>query len=264
MPFPIDKKYIEETESELNVKFPTEFKNRMIKSNGGELLISREFEFELHPFFDKSDRKRISRTCNHIGLETKNAREWNGFPENGIAIGADDFGNKLILTHNGNRNLSDELYFWNHETRKTEKIAESINKLNIKKSSFWRKIFGILLIIISLSSCKNEHFCTINENNAGKEVYDLEEASCFIALKMNKKASELNLIREALIAEENYMNNIGLISEKPNLESDVEIDINELAEYALNKEKIELTKNELLEIYDTEIEYLKFIGVVNK
>jgi hypothetical protein len=68
MPFPIDKKYIEETESELNVKFPTEFKNRMIKSNGGELLISREFEFELHPFFDKSDRKRISRTCNHIGL----------------------------------------------------------------------------------------------------------------------------------------------------------------------------------------------------
>jgi hypothetical protein len=140
MPFPVDEKYIEETESELNVKFPTEFKNRMIKLNGGELLISSEFEFELHPFFDKSDRKRISRTCNHIGLETKNAREWNGFPENGIAIGADGFGNKLILTHNGNGNLTDQLYFWNHETRKVEKIAESVNKLNIRESSLWEKL----------------------------------------------------------------------------------------------------------------------------
>ncbi|MEH1009504.1 SMI1/KNR4 family protein [Winogradskyella sp. ECml5-4] len=140
MPFPVDEKYIGETESELNVKFPTEFKNRMIKLNGGELLISSEFEFELHPFFDKSDRKRISRTCNHIGLETKNAREWNGFPENGIAIGADGFGNKLILTHNGNGNLTDQLYFWNHETRKVEKIAESVNKLNTKESSLWEKI----------------------------------------------------------------------------------------------------------------------------
>ncbi|NHN26194.1 SMI1/KNR4 family protein [Flavobacterium jejuense] len=139
MPFPIDEKYIKETESELNVEFPTEFKNRMIKSNGGE-LVTDEFEFELHPFFDKSDRKRISRTCNHIGLETKNAREWNGFPENGIAIGSDGFGNKLILTHNGNGNLTDELYFWNHETRKTEKIAESINKLYTDKSSLWGKI----------------------------------------------------------------------------------------------------------------------------
>ncbi len=140
MPFPLDEKYIQETESELNVKFPTEFKNRMIKSNGGELLISDEFEFELYPFFDKTDRKRISRTCNHIGLETKNARKWNGFPDNGIAIGADGYGNQLILTHNGNGNLTDELFFWNHETREVEKIAESINKLYVEKSSFWNKI----------------------------------------------------------------------------------------------------------------------------
>jgi len=140
MPFPIDKKYIGETESELNVKFPSEFKKRMIKSNGGELLISNEFEFELHPFLDKSNRKRISRTCNHIGLETKNAFEWNGFPKNGIAIGADGFGNKLILTHNGNGDLTDELHFWNHETKKAEKIAESINKLYTNKSSLWMEI----------------------------------------------------------------------------------------------------------------------------
>jgi len=139
MPFPIDEKYVIETESELNVKFPNGFKTRMIKINGGE-LITDEFEFELYPFFDKSDKKRISRTCNHIGLETKNAREWNGFPANGIAIGADGFGNQLILTHNGNGNLTDKLYFWNHETREVEKIAESINKLYVEKSSIWNRI----------------------------------------------------------------------------------------------------------------------------
>ena len=59
MPFPIDKKQIIETESDLNVKFPIEFKSRMMKSNGGE-LVTEEFEFGLYPFFDKSDQKRIT------------------------------------------------------------------------------------------------------------------------------------------------------------------------------------------------------------
>ncbi len=114
----------------------------------------------------------------------------------------------------------------------------------------------------------NESICSVNENNVGKQIYDLNEATCFIALKLNKKASDLNLIRDALIAEENYMNNIGLISENPNSENEtepnVELDVNELAEYALNQEKVDLTKENLLEIYDTEIEYLKFIGVVDE
>jgi hypothetical protein len=129
MPFPIDEKYIIETESELNVKFPAKFKNRMVKSNGGE-LITDKFEFELYPFFDKSDRKRIGRTCNHIGLETKNAREWNTFPKNGIAIGSDGFGNLIILTHSGNGVLTDKIYLWNHENAEFQKISESINELD--------------------------------------------------------------------------------------------------------------------------------------
>ncbi len=146
MPFPVDEKYILETESELKVTFPNEFKSRMIKINGGEITINR-VGFDLHPFFDKSDRKRISRTCNHIGLETKNAREWNGFPENGIAIGFDGYGNLLILRHDGNGILEDMIYFWNHETGEIEKIAESINRLYVEKAnhsdheiSIWNRI----------------------------------------------------------------------------------------------------------------------------
>jgi hypothetical protein len=108
----------------------------------------------------------------------------------------------------------------------------------------------------------------VNENNAGKQIYDLDEATCFIALKLNKKKSDLNLISSALVAEENYMNKIGLISENPSEESEsesnAEMDITEMVEYALNEEKVNLTKEELLEIYDTEIEYLIFIGAVDE
>ncbi len=126
----------------------------------------------------------------------------------------------------------------------------------------------LILTLLSFFGNKSEPICTINENNAGKQIYDLDEATCFVALKLNKNKSDLPLIRSALIAEENYMNKIGLISENTNSESqsesNAEMDINEMVEYALNEGKVELTKEELLEIYDTEIEYLIFIGVVDE
>ena len=127
MPFPVKEKYIAETESELNVKFPPDFKNRMINSNGGE-IDSDDYFFQLHPFFDKSDKKRISRTCNHIALETKNAKGWKEFPENAIVIGDGGSGDLLFLQHNGNGILSDEIYLWDHG--EIEKIAESIKELD--------------------------------------------------------------------------------------------------------------------------------------
>ena len=99
------------------------------------------------------------------------------------------------------------------------------------------------MTLLSFFNCKNEPICTVNENNAGKQIYDLDEATCFIALKLNKKKSDLNLIRSALIAEENYMNKIGLISENPNPESEsesnAEMDTNQMVEYAINEEKVE-------------------------
>ncbi|WP_111685612.1 SMI1/KNR4 family protein [Winogradskyella tangerina] len=127
MPFPVDEKYIIETESELSVKFPTDFKKRMMEENGGEIE-SEDFYFQIHPFFDKSDKKRISRTCNHIGLETKNARQWNDFPENGIVIGDGGSGDLIFLQHNGDGILTDEVYLWDHG--EIEKIAETINEFD--------------------------------------------------------------------------------------------------------------------------------------
>ena len=94
MPFPVEEKYIQQTEEELQVLFPEAFKKRMMKENGGE---TPDEEFQLFPFWDKSDRKRLSRTSNNISLETKNAKNWSGFPNNSIAIGVDGYGNLLIL-----------------------------------------------------------------------------------------------------------------------------------------------------------------------
>ena len=63
MAFPVDEKYIENAEIELGVKFPDSFRKKMMKVNGGGVEVSTDY-FELHPFYDASDKKRIKRTCN--------------------------------------------------------------------------------------------------------------------------------------------------------------------------------------------------------
>lgn len=63
MPFPLDEKYIIETEKELDILFLGSFKVKMMQENGGELVIA-DNDWQLYPFFDKSDKKRINRTCN--------------------------------------------------------------------------------------------------------------------------------------------------------------------------------------------------------
>ncbi|MDY3317384.1 SMI1/KNR4 family protein [Riemerella anatipestifer] len=131
MPFPVDIKYINETEQEFQLEFPDKFKLKMIKENGGE-LITEEEDWQLFPFFDKSDKKRISRTCNHIGLETKRAKEWKDFPKNGVAIASNGCGDFLVLlpTVENEKKLGEEIFCWIHETGELEKVAENIEELN--------------------------------------------------------------------------------------------------------------------------------------
>lgn len=146
MAFPIEEKYILEVQSEMNVVFPLAFKKRMLKLNGGESIIMKQ-EFELYPFFDKSDNKRIRRTCNHIALETKNARECTGFSKNTIAIGADGSGNQIILLHDGDGILKDEIYFWNHELGDIKMLAKThILSTENTDNSIWQRIKAILKI----------------------------------------------------------------------------------------------------------------------
>jgi len=131
MPFPVEEKYIVEAENELKVKFPISFRNKMKDSNGGEIEIEDDV-WNLFPFFfDKSDKKRISRTCNDIIKETKISKEWNGFPDNAVAIGENGCGDKLvfILKTENTQELDKTIYVWQHENNKLIKVADTFNKL---------------------------------------------------------------------------------------------------------------------------------------
>jgi hypothetical protein len=130
MPFPVDLKYIQDTEEELGLSFPDIFKQKMVIENGG-VFLTEEDEWQLFPFFDRSDNKRISRTNNHIILETKQAKEWNDFPENGVAIGNNGYGDYLVLLTNENdkKQLKDWIFLWSHDTGELKKLADSIKEL---------------------------------------------------------------------------------------------------------------------------------------
>ena len=130
MPFQLDKKHIEEKENEIGITFPTSFKKKMLTKNGGELFIEDEVWF-LHPFFDKTNNKTISRTCNHIGLETKIANKYINFPKQAIVIGENGGGDKVIMLPDSKdlNMLSDYIYIWLHETGDIQKVGDNINDL---------------------------------------------------------------------------------------------------------------------------------------
>jgi hypothetical protein len=130
MPFPLDKKCIDNTQIELGVTFPKRFVQKMLDENGGEVFTDDD-GWTLYPFFDKTHNKRISRTCNHIGLETKKAKEWTTFPGSAIAIGANGTGDQLILLPDPTnvKMLLEDIYIWQHETGDIIKVADSITEL---------------------------------------------------------------------------------------------------------------------------------------
>jgi hypothetical protein len=101
MPFPVEGKWIAQTESKLGVRFPASFVTAMSKMNGGSVK-TRVDQFELFPFLDGSDRKRIARTCGSIDRET-------------IAAQPDT--------------LEHVIYWWDHETREIEPVADDFGAL---------------------------------------------------------------------------------------------------------------------------------------
>ena len=65
MPFNLAEDKLAETEAILEAKLPKDYREAMKLDNGGEAT-TEEDDWELYPIKDTSDRKRMSRTCNHI------------------------------------------------------------------------------------------------------------------------------------------------------------------------------------------------------
>ena len=130
MPFPVDIQYVSATERRLGVVFPSSFKVAMVARNGGTVG-SDDDAWELHPFRDESDNKRLARTCNDIEYETRTRQKWAGFPEDAVEIGANGAGDALIfLRLSGEPDLLDPIvYWWDHETGEVHQLAEDFAEL---------------------------------------------------------------------------------------------------------------------------------------
>ena len=113
------------------MRFPASFVTAMSKMNGG-FVRTRIDEFQLFPFLDASDRKRIQRTCGSIDCETNTARkDWYGFPPDAVAIGANGGGDLLILMPMPAQpdTLQHTVYWWDHETGQSEPVADDFSEL---------------------------------------------------------------------------------------------------------------------------------------
>lgn len=128
MAFPVEEKFIEKAEAELGAKFPASFREKMMRLNGGGVEVDTDY-FELHPFYDTSDKKRIKRTCNSIVHETKTARDYYRLPKNLIVIGDNGGGDVLVYKIKENGEIEPTVYWFDHETEELVFAAGDFSEL---------------------------------------------------------------------------------------------------------------------------------------
>lgn len=124
MAFPVEERFIVETEKKLGMSLPQDYVKKMMEENGGEVQTPPD-AWVLYPIFDTSDKKRLKRTCNDVVRETQGARDWTGFPEDAVAIGGNGSGDQLVLLQDKNSpdKLGDEVFWWDHETGALNLVA---------------------------------------------------------------------------------------------------------------------------------------------
>ena len=123
MAFPTTQAMIERAEKLLGASLPAPYVTRLLRENGGEVSAAGDI-WQLFPVLDDSDRKRVSRTANHILRETQVARKWPGFPPAALAIGANGSGDLLVLLRAENCYV-EPVFWWDHETGRLNGAANS-------------------------------------------------------------------------------------------------------------------------------------------
>ena len=128
MPFPITVAQIAKTEAKTGFTFPRGMKSRFTRDNGGEVEAGGDC-WQLIPFLDNTDRKRLARSCNDIVRETARMREWRGFPADAFVVAQNGGGDYLIIRPDadGSKQLGEMVYFRDHETGEHEPILKSLD-----------------------------------------------------------------------------------------------------------------------------------------
>ncbi len=127
MPFDLPDEQLAQTEKLLDAKLPHEYSEAMKIDNGGEAS-TEEDHWELYPIKDSSDRKRISRTCNHIISETESCKGFGNFPENAISIASNGLGDQMVFLKENNL-YKNTVYLWLHETGELQKLADNFSAI---------------------------------------------------------------------------------------------------------------------------------------
>lgn len=100
MPFDLSEPFMLAAESKLGATLPAAYRSAMLRSNGGELSVDDD-DWMLYPIADTSDRKRLSRTANHVIKETQVCRQWPDFPRDALAIASNGAGDQLVFLRQG-------------------------------------------------------------------------------------------------------------------------------------------------------------------
>ena len=127
MPFNLSEEQLSQTENELGAKLPHEYREAMKLDNGGEAS-TKEDDWEFYPIKDTSDRKRLSRTCNHIVNETESCKGFGNFPEEAVAIASNGLGDQMVLIKE-NGQFQSKVYLWLHESGELQELAATFNKI---------------------------------------------------------------------------------------------------------------------------------------
>jgi SMI1 / KNR4 family. len=127
VPFNLSEEQLSQTEKVLGAKLPSEYREAMKLDNGGEAS-TEEDEWEFYPIKDTSDRKRLSRTCNHIINETESCKGFGNFPEQAVAIASNGLGDKMVLIKESGQ-FQNQVYLWLPETGELQELAETFKEI---------------------------------------------------------------------------------------------------------------------------------------
>ena len=127
MPFDLSEEQLQATEAEIGTQFPESYRQQMMRSNGGEVDAASD-HWNLIPLRDTSDRKRLSRTANHVLVATKSLSGFPTWNENAVAIAENGTGDALVMIREGDQ-IKPQVFCWCHEDGAVELIAEDFSSL---------------------------------------------------------------------------------------------------------------------------------------
>lgn len=127
MPFNLSEEQLAQTEKEIGVKFPHEYREAMKLDNGGEASTDED-DWEFYPIKDTSDKKRLSRTCNHIINETESCKDFGNFPNHAVAIASNGLGDQMVFIKESGKFLN-KVFLWLHESGELQEFAETFNEI---------------------------------------------------------------------------------------------------------------------------------------